>query len=421
MRQPDPCAASRAFPDARHLLPLLAAWVGCALLCERVVSAWLPDGLMVFVAPAQRSALEYEARRAVWGIVATTALATGLVVVAGLVQMRRVAMALTRAERELSEELRAARQRDESLRAANQRLEREVQERQAAQGALAAADDRLIEASRHAGMAEVATGVLHNVGNVLNSVTVSANLLIERLSASRLIGLERAMELFRQHSADLTAYLRDDSRGRKLPEYMERVTRLLAREQRENLGELSLLTRYVDHVREVINMQQSYAGKAGVEEVIRVADLLDDAVRMNAASLLAHGIALERDVDADEPLLLDKHRLLQVLVNLIGNAKYAVLELRPSGGRITLRARITAAQRLRIEVTDNGVGISRENLTRIFSCGFTTKKHGHGFGLHSGALAVREMGGSLSVHSDGPGRGATFAIDLPAKRVEATA
>lgn len=419
MRQTETRAPGSGFPDAKHLLPLLGAWAGCALLCELVVSAWVPAALRAFVAPGARTAYEIEAGRATWGIVATSALAMALIVLTGLIQLRRVAGELTRAERELSEELRATRERDATMRAANERLEREIVEREAAQGALAAADDRLIQASRHAGMAEVATGVLHNVGNVLNSVTVSANLLIERLSSSRLVGMERAMELLRAHAGELPSYLRDDPRGRSLPGYLERVTALLAREQRENLDELSMLTKYVDHVREIINMQQSYAGKAGVEEVIRVDELLDDALRMNAASLQAHGIIIERQIAADEPLLLDKHRLLQVIVNLIGNAKYAVLEVRPSGGRIILRARVTEARRLRIDVEDNGVGIPRENLTRVFSCGFTTKKHGHGFGLHSGALAVRDMGGALSVHSDGLGRGATFTIDLPAQRVEA--
>ena len=66
-----------------------------------------------------------------------------------------------------------------------------------------------------------------------------------------------------------------------------------------------------------------------------------------------------------------------------------------------------------MEVTDNGEGIPKENLTRIFQHGFTTKKTGHGFGLHSGSNAAREMGGSLNVRSDGTGTGATFILELP--------
>jgi signal transduction histidine kinase len=66
-----------------------------------------------------------------------------------------------------------------------------------------------------------------------------------------------------------------------------------------------------------------------------------------------------------------------------------------------------------IIVRDNGVGILPENLTRIFGHGFTTKKDGHGFGLHSGALAAKQMNGALSVQSAGPGKGAAFTLELP--------
>jgi len=102
---------------------------------------------------------------------------------------------------------------------------------------------------------------------------------------------------------------------------------------------------------------------------------------------------------------------MQILVNLIANAKQAMAGC--SGGeRLTLRA-AAAAGRLRIRVEDEGVGISAQNLTRIFSHGFTTRSTGHGFGLHSCALAAREMGGALLAESEGPGKGAAFTLDLP--------
>jgi signal transduction histidine kinase len=80
---------------------------------------------------------------------------------------------------------------------------------------------------------------------------------------------------------------------------------------------------------------------------------------------------------------------------------------------VRIRVGAVGDNRIRIEVADNGMGIPAENLVRIFSHGFTTRKNGHGFGLHSGALAAKEMGGVLLVHSDGPGKGATFTLDLP--------
>jgi signal transduction histidine kinase len=81
--------------------------------------------------------------------------------------------------------------------------------------------------------------------------------------------------------------------------------------------------------------------------------------------------------------------------------------------RMVIRIAPAGTDRTRITVTDNGVGIPPENMARIFNHGFTTKKDGHGFGLHSGANAAKEMGGSLTAHSDGPGKGATFTLELP--------
>src|SRR5206468_3937091 len=109
---------------------------------------------------------------------------------------------------------------------------------------------------------------------------------------------------------------------------------------------------------------------------------------------------------------VDKQKVLQILVNLIRNAKHACDETGRPDKRLTLGI-ANGNGRIKISVRDNGVGIPPENLTRIFNHGFTTRKDGHGFGLHSSALAAKEMGGSLSVHSEGQGRGATFILELP--------
>jgi signal transduction histidine kinase len=180
------------------------------------------------------------------------------------------------------------------------------------------------------------------------------------------------------------------------------------------LTELDHLRKNVDHIKDIVAMQQSYAKTSGVIEVMSIPDLLEDALRMNAGSLARHDIELARDYQARPVVALDKHKVLQILVNLIRNAKYACDETGRTDKCITLR--ITADGRsVSIAVGDNGVGIPAENLTRIFNHGFTTRATGHGFGLHSGALAAKGMGGSLTVHSAGPGQGATFVLTLPLK------
>jgi signal transduction histidine kinase len=173
------------------------------------------------------------------------------------------------------------------------------------------------------------------------------------------------------------------------------------------------LNKNVDHVKDIIAMQQSYAKVSGVTETVKVTDLVEDAVRMNASALARHDISFQREyAEHLSEITIEKHKVLQILVNLIRNAKQACDAANSAEKRLTVRV-TNGDDRIRISLADNGVGISAENLPRIFNHGFTTKKDGHGFGLHSGALAAKEMGGSLSVQSEGPGRGAIFTLELP--------
>jgi signal transduction histidine kinase len=273
-------------------------------------------------------------------------------------------------------------------------------------------------------MAEIATNVLHNVGNVLNSVNISAGLVSSRVSASKAPGLARAVQMMNAHLADLGDFLTTDEKGKVLPGYLGMLAEALASEQRDVLQELGQLTKSVDHIKDIVATQQSYAGASRVVEPVQVAELLDDALRMNAGALLRHEVTVVKDL-ADLPLLpLDRHRLLQILVNLISNAKQAMAGVVGQVRRMTLRADFADGadgRRLRISVADEGEGIAAENLARIFNHGFTTRRNGHGFGLHSSALAAREMGGTLSAHSDGPGQGATLILELPIGAAEACA
>lgn len=161
-------------------------------------------------------------------------------------------------------------------------------------------------------------------------------------------------------------------------------------------------------------MQQSYATMVGVVEPLDPTTLMEDAVRMNAGALARHDVAVERRFDSVPPVLAEKAKVLQILINLIRNAKYAADEGPSAEKLITLRIEQASPDRVRLVVHDNGVGIPPENLEKIFVHGFTTRASGHGFGLHSSMIVAQEMKGSLTVHSDGVGRGATFILELPA-------
>ena len=270
----------------------------------------------------------------------------------------------------------------------------------------------LMAASRQAGMAEVATNVLHNVGNVLNSVNVSASLVTDRLKRSKAARLGDVAALLKEHTADLGAFLTEDERGRQLPNYLATLASQLHTERQSLLDELATLRANLDHIKDAVSMQQTYAKRCGVSENVIVTDLVEDSLRMNAGALTRHHVALERDFTAHPEIVTDKHKVLQILVNLIRNAKYACDESGRADKQVVVHVEMVDA-RVRISVSDNGVGIAPETMSRLFSHGFTTRKSGHGFGLHSAALSATELGGSLSAHSDGLGCGATFALDLP--------
>lgn len=302
-----------------------------------------------------------------------------------------------------------------ALQRANESLEQRVLERTRE---LDEAQAQLIATARQAGMAEIATNVLHNVGNVLNAVTTASGQMGQLVRESRLGGLDRVVCLLDQHGDDLGRFLTVDPKGRLLLPYIRELAAALVCEQQSLATELAVLAKSVDHIKHVIAAQQSYAGTTSgrVVEAVRLGDLVADALAMNAGSLLRHKVTVLNGVSEFPELLLDRNRVLLVLVNLISNGKQALAaRSAPDGAAptLTLGASVDEQRVLRITVADNGEGIPPENLTRIYAHGFTTRKCGHGFGLHSCALAAHEMGGRLSAQSAGVGQGACFTLEVP--------
>ncbi len=271
----------------------------------------------------------------------------------------------------------------------------------------------LMDASRLAGMAEVATGVLHNVGNVLNSLNVSASVVADGLRQSKTASLEKLGALLREHTADLGDFLTRDPKGKLVPEFLESLARHFSEERGRLLQEVESLQKNIDHIKEIVSMQQAYATTIGVVEPHDPVALMEDSILMNAGALLRHDVKIVRDFKPVPPVLAEKGKVLQILINLIRNSKYALDEKGHADKVMTLRIGPGPGDTVRITVEDNGVGIPPENLNRIFEHGFTTRVRGHGFGLHSSALAAREMHGSLTAHSDGAGMGAAFVLELP--------
>ncbi|WP_428269344.1 ATP-binding protein [Haliangium sp.] len=284
---------------------------------------------------------------------------------------------------------------------------------------LSAAQERLVQVSREAGMAEIATGVLHNVGNLLNSLKTSAFIATERLQGSSAPMVARAAELLDEHRKGLAEFLVRDERGRRFPEALRRVAHRLTEEREQLMEELAAIKQSSEHIEKVIAAQQDYARGSGLKEASDLAELVEEALALQAQRLSQADITVLCEFEEVPPMTLERHKLMHIVLNLLSNAIEAHADTAQEG-RITVRIRggdgdgDDAQGKVYIDVIDNGHGIVRENLKRIFQYGYTTKADGHGFGLHASALAARELGGALRCMSDGPGTGATFTIELPA-------
>jgi PAS domain S-box-containing protein len=288
----------------------------------------------------------------------------------------------------------------------------DITERKQAEAQLRETHKQLLSLSHQAGMAEIATNMLHDVNNVLCSVNVASSMLAKSLRNSKAASLSKVVKLLHEHEGDLGAFLTSDPRGKELPGYLATLAGELIREQTAALKDLDDLQKNIEHIKHVVTVQQSLAKVPDSAEIVEIREVVEEALRMDGAAFNHHGVEIVREFVFVEPVAVVRHKVLQILLNLVCNAKQACIE--SGGGNKQLTVRVYNGDgRIKIAVKDNGNGIAPENLSRIFKRGFTTKKHGHGFGLHSSATAAKEIGGSLSVHSEGVGQGATFTLELP--------
>ena len=331
----------------------------------------------------------------------------------GQIEVGQQALCQARDELELRVE-----KRTRQLSEAVEELSRENAERRRAEESLKSLQKEHIAAAHRVGMAEVATSVLHNVGNVLNSINVSISLIRDQLKNSGVSDFRRVVEVIEQHKSGFAEFVAEDKRGRHLPDFLIELGQRMASEEQALRQEVAQLANNIGHIKDIITVQQSHARISGLVEEADLAALIEDAIRINYASAERHAITIRREFEELPPVPIEKQKILQILVNIISNAKYALIDKEDLEKIIAIRLSRSDDGWVRIEVSDNGIGISQENLTRIFSHGFTTRREGHGFGLHSAALAAEDMNGRLTALSDGPGRGATFVLEIPYRNAE---
>jgi signal transduction histidine kinase len=313
-------------------------------------------------------------------------------------------------------------EKNQELEATNTNLHVEMDQRKKAEAEKEKLYQQLMQASRQAGMADVASSVLHNVGNVLNSINVSTDTLLKTLKKPMVGDVCRIASLFHEHQSNLQEFLTADPKGKQIPSYLGLVAESLSGSHQTIQSELDSLVKKVDHIKQVIMSQQDIARAGNIREPASAEDLMEQAVMMALPEPEKYQIHVTREYSPVPMTMTDRHQVLQILVNLITNAKNAIVEHSGSTRRLTLRIGAPSGRAfVRFEVIDTGVGIKPDNLPRLFAQGFTTRKSGHGLGLHSAALAAKNLGGTLQAQSTGEGDGATFTLDLPLVLAEAAA
>ena len=305
----------------------------------------------------------------------------------------------------------------------------EIRRREAMELEQARLHEELIIASREAGKAEIATGVLHNVGNVMNSVNVTADMLYQKLRKRVHGELEAAVQLLGEHRDDLPSFIQSEQGQHFLPFLSQ-----LQANASDLMDEVQSLRSNIEHVNSVVAAQQAFATTAGVHSIINLAEVIDAAIQITSETFRRHKIAVVREYQINPEMLIDKQTMIQILVNLLRNAKHAIEDLSNAKTEsnslgdletiersVVVKIRPHSQHEVAIEVTDSGIGISSEDIEKVFQHGFTTRKQrgGHGFGLHYSYFAVEELGGKLEAHSNGLRQGATFLAILPINQLEA--
>ena len=270
---------------------------------------------------------------------------------------------------------------------------------------------KLIESAHRAGMADVATFVLHNLGNVINSLNVSIGIIHEQLESSHYSKLIKLSEMISKHKDSIQDYLLLDPKGKLIPKYLETISSSLKKDLVNMLNEADNIEQQVQHIKDIITSQQDLSGSSEIIEEILLSEIINSAIKM----IIPTYIQVKKDYQYDKKLVTDRIKLTQVLVNLLLNAKQSLI-LNKQEENKTLTVSIVESSNegfIDIILQDNGVGISKENLDKLFKFGFTTKDTGHGYGLHSSALTIKQIKGIIKGQSDGIGKGATFTISLP--------
>ncbi len=276
-----------------------------------------------------------------------------------------------------------------------------------------------VQQAYNAGIVEHAISVLHNIGNAITPLAVRLQKLHQNKVESQFSSyLQQLCSLLEQHQSDLEDFF-CSSRGQQFLPFLKQLTQTSDQQKEDELKSMDVMAHQLDHITEIIALQQKYATQQSNTEEIQISQVIDDAMEMMKPAFDKRNIIVLEEVQPELPRIQnDPNKLVQIFMNLFKNSIESIdqcLRAPKEGYQGTVRVGVgtVGVDQLHIYVKDNGQGAEPESLKRAFEFGYSTKKRGSGFGLHDCANFIRFHKGTVELTSEGIGKGATITFTLP--------
>lgn len=270
----------------------------------------------------------------------------------------------------------------------------------------------LIDAARQAGMAEVAGSVLHSMGNVLNSLNISSEILQQKINSMSTTKISKLADLLNKNNGKEGNYFTETESGRDIVKYISLIAKETEIEKLNLLQEVQSMSTHINHLKNTVSLQQTISKPTIVITRVFISKIITDILSIYKTQIENNAITVSYEHDGDHSLMNDQYQIERILQNLIHNAIESLKSSEISDKSLVVSCQLGKDKSIIIQVIDNGLGISPNRINKIFNFKSTTKKGGHGFGLHYSALEAKRLGGELTAASKGLGQGATFTLKL---------
>ncbi len=272
--------------------------------------------------------------------------------------------------------------------------------------------NRLMEQSYYSGIGEMASGILHNLRNILTPMVGQMGNIRGKLKEAPMDNIEKA-------AAELNLDSLEEGREKSLKKYLSLAVSRLSAIHQDIDKSLMVVSGQVAHMEDVLSQQDKFAYFKKAMEALNINMIIEDAIKLMPQKLI-NAVDITRDPGLAQlpPVSSERIVLIQVITNVLNNASESILRKGVEKGNIWIRGISESdgeVQKVHVVIRDDGEGIDIEDRKKIFRRGYSTKTpKSSGIGLHWCSNVLSAIKADLFVESEGPGLGSSFHIRLPA-------